>query len=303
MSEPTFNARTGEEYALFTRLLQFDPTKSFEGRVEHLLNICRSYLHLSITYIPDIDVRRCFSNEDENRYHALRADPSSSELEQGDKVYVLLRNNGDRNLGALCLPKASRALNNSETRSQLLGQLSAAAGRILSDGKYIDELRQEAETDGLTRLLTRKKFDVVLAQELALAQHYHAPLALLLADIDHFKQVNDTHGHLAGDHVLQQVSRALKSSVRPQDYAARYGGEELALILPDTPLEGAIVVGERVQTSIAALSILSTPVTLSIGIGVFPQHAQDLKSIITAADKALYTAKKKGRNCVVVYAP
>lgn len=166
-------------------------------------------------------------------------------------------------------------------------------------------LEASAMTDGLTQLANRRHLDRRLAEEVARANRYGAPLSVLLLDVDHFKKVNDGHGHSAGDAVLREIARELRSSVRIMDLAARYGGEELLVLAPSTPSHAAHVFAERLRAQIEHLAIdapgaeRALRVTVSIGVAqLAPGH--DGASVLAAADEALYEAKRSGRNRVVV---
>ena len=127
-----------------------------------------------------------------------------------------------------------------------------------------------------------------------------APLSLLLLDLDHFKQINDTRGHAVGDQVLANVGAMLRSVLRAQDFAGRNGGEEFAVLLPDTDIGVALEVAERVRATIAEVTLPGTdvPVTASIGVAGFPSHASTPERLERLADAALYVAKRQGRNRV-----
>ena len=127
-----------------------------------------------------------------------------------------------------------------------------------------------------------------------------APLGLLLLDLDHFKQVNDQRGHAVGDQVLANVGATLRSVLRDRDFAGRNGGEEFAVLLPDTDIAVALEVAERVRAAIAEITLPGTdvPVTASIGVAGFPDHASTLERLERLADAALYLAKRQGRNRV-----
>jgi diguanylate cyclase (GGDEF)-like protein len=157
----------------------------------------------------------------------------------------------------------------------------------------------------LTGIANRRHWDWRLAEEIARAQRYRYPVAVLMVDIDHFKRVNDTHGHQVGDEVLRQVAERLRSTLRRTDFLARYGGEEFGIIAPQTALEAAKVLAERLRRAIAREPIqvnneLSIPLTISVGVAVFPEHGQNESDLVAAADAALYRAKQDGRNCVRV---
>ncbi|MGB3309247.1 MAG: diguanylate cyclase [Nodosilinea sp.] len=167
-----------------------------------------------------------------------------------------------------------------------------------------DELQRLAHLDGLTQIANRREFDRYLAQELQRLQREQGSLALVLADVDHFKGYNDTYGHLAGDDCLRSLARLLNQvTKRPADLAARYGGEEFALILPNTTSDGAIALVSKAKTYLTRLAIpnkastLYEQVTVSFGIAVItPTPSLSTETLIQRADEALYAAKKSGRN-------
>jgi diguanylate cyclase (GGDEF)-like protein/PAS domain S-box-containing protein len=165
------------------------------------------------------------------------------------------------------------------------------------------KLAQLAYIDGLTQLANRRRFDEFLEQEWSRMMREKLPLTLILADIDHFKNFNDTFGHIAGDHCLQSVAQALRQTIRRAgDLVARYGGEEFAFILPNTSQEGAVSVVNAIQSCLGSLSIgqENRHITLSFGISTtIPDQHHSAISLIALADKALYQAKCGGRNCFV----
>jgi two-component system, cell cycle response regulator len=177
-------------------------------------------------------------------------------------------------------------------------------------GKRILELQQSlrfaATHDSLTRLLNRAEILAGLKRELARSQREGQAVAIILADVDHFKQVNDTLGHAAGDEVLEVVSRRLKSHLRPYDLVGRYGGEEFLIVLPACNLAPATQRAEQLRLSVSGNSILtmfgSVPVTLSMGVTA-SNSGYDLtvQQLLQQADEAMYYAKETGRNCVQVF--
>jgi len=166
-----------------------------------------------------------------------------------------------------------------------------------------DVLRKTLEMDALTKLFSRSYSIKALKRALAEARRDNRPLSVVMADLDHFKSVNDRHGHLVGDRVLQAVAARMSSGARDGDTFGRYGGEEFVLILENTPLAGAGVVAERIRGRICADPVhvrdVNIPITLSQGIA--QARADDTpESLISRADQALYAAKAGGRNCVKV---
>jgi len=187
-----------------------------------------------------------------------------------------------------------------------------------SERKFAEEALQKANVelkrlsviDGLTQISNRRKFDEFLANEWKRAVRSEQDLSLILCDIDFFKLYNDNYGHQAGDQCLYQVAQAINGILRrPADLAARYGGEEFVLILPDTDIEGACHVSERILNKIQQLEILhehstvEKHITLSLGVAsIVPTHESLPESLLEKADKALYEAKRKGRNQTFVFA-
>ena len=172
--------------------------------------------------------------------------------------------------------------------------------------KAVHELREQAVTDPLTGLYNRRHLHDVLGREIMRAKRRNAQLAALMVDLDHFKRVNDTLGHEAGDMVLKEVSALLTRCFRGSDTACRYGGEEFALLLPDAGLEGARSKAEELRAAIKALALSFHgspigPLSASIGVALFPQHADEAGPLLAKADEALYGAKAAGRDRVEIY--
>jgi diguanylate cyclase (GGDEF)-like protein len=169
------------------------------------------------------------------------------------------------------------------------------------------ELKEKATKDGLTGLCNRATFDQFLVQQLQSAVGAGQPFSLLVMDLDKFKSINDKHGHPAGDAVLKAVAKLLASAARPQDLAARYGGEELVLVLPNTQRSTAAAIAETVRRAIAARPVKSgsvaIPVTASIGVATFDSECplNTATHLMKAADLAVYNAKHAGRNCVKIF--
>lgn len=168
-----------------------------------------------------------------------------------------------------------------------------------------EQLRQRAETDPLTGIANRRRFHLAMEMECLRCGRSYAPISVLMIDLDFFKKINDQHGHPAGDAVLREVSGRLLDSLRKTDLLARYGGEEFAVLLPDTPMAGAMVIAERIRASIfktpARVDGVEIPLTISVGIANHSRQSQgDAEILIKEADLALYRAKAMGRNRVEV---
>jgi len=163
-------------------------------------------------------------------------------------------------------------------------------------------LAQAAVTDGLTGLKNHRAFQESLHSAAQMAERLQQPLSLVMFDIDHFKQFNDTYGHPAGDELLRQVAQVLRESARAYDVAARYGGEEFALLLPNTALEQAVQVAERLRQQIRAIENPHAPVSASFGVATY-RRGTPPATLVYEADAALYRAKRGGRDRVCVYQP
>ncbi|MCE1225822.1 MAG: diguanylate cyclase [Geobacteraceae bacterium] len=180
---------------------------------------------------------------------------------------------------------------------------------LQDDLKRSNELLLElSNTDHLTGLFNRRFLMEALDKEVQRARRKDGQVALLLLDIDHFKRVNDTHGHLQGDVVLQKVALHIQKELRSYDIAARYGGEEFVAVLPDTSLKEAFNVADRIRLSVQGMrfagSLANERVTVSLGVALFPSPCfDDIDGLLRAADEALYQAKERGRNRVIISDP
>jgi two-component system cell cycle response regulator len=187
------------------------------------------------------------------------------------------------------------------TKPAQIGELMArirAGLRIVALQKQLLELSQ---TDPLTSLRNRRAFDERLSDAFEHSRRYERPLSLAIVDVDHFKAINDTHGHDAGDKVLRAVARIIGGGSRQSDFVARVGGEEFAVLLPETALFEALQFGEKLRSAIAAEPIGGHEVRVSIGIASFPHSLLPGQAeLFRAADQALYRAKMNGRNRVEI---
>ena len=180
--------------------------------------------------------------------------------------------------------------------------------RLAKDrAQMLIKLKQLAITDGLTKLYNSRYFYNQLEMEIDRMNRYNHPLALLLLDIDNFKMYNDTYGHLDGDKVLIRLGETIRNCLRTMDTAYRYGGEEFTVLLPETSVEEAITVAQRIQSRLAAEEFVTSggiknTITLSVGITEYSPK-EDLTSFISRADKAMYLSKDRGKNTISVLQP
>lgn len=181
------------------------------------------------------------------------------------------------------------------------------------NARRLTALEQESITDPLTGIYNRRYLDRRLADEIARSNRYGMPLSVLLIDIDHFKRVNDIYGHQVGDLVLEGMAQLIVTTLRTTDIVARYGGEEIMVIAPSTPVKTAANLAERLRKVVEDasfevpaeldLEISALGVTVSIGVACFGREVRDMNDLVQSADKALYRAKSEGRNRVVVSGP
>jgi diguanylate cyclase (GGDEF)-like protein len=187
-----------------------------------------------------------------------------------------------------------------------------AVGQILSrtieNVKSNALLRRMATIDGLTNLYNRRFFMEQLTREFKRALRYRSNLAVIMLDIDHFKQFNDTHGHLKGDYILRTLGTILKSCVREVDVIGRYGGEEFAVILPEANIEQGLIVAEKIRQAVETFPFKIsrrksglTPVTVSLGVSTLTQDIANITDLVNRADTALYRAKNEGRNRCFIF--
>lgn len=187
-----------------------------------------------------------------------------------------------------------------------LSTLALHAGVAIDNARFVEKMEEQAITDSLTGLLNHMEFQNRLIEEIDRSRRYGKMFSLLMLDLDHFKDVNDTYGHPIGDKVLKETAKILKTLLRSVDLAFRYGGEEFAILLPETDSQGARIIADRIRQEIGRRPIFtrleeSTHVTISIGVSEFPQDADQREDLISAADQALYASKRNGRDRVSLY--
>lgn len=191
-----------------------------------------------------------------------------------------------------------------QQNKKLEDQLDHSAQIMEELQRNLETVRREALTDGLTGLANRKAFDAELQRMAEEAQSTGQPFTLLMLDIDHFKSFNDNYGHLVGDQVLRLVAKTMTDGVKGRDIAARFGGEEFAIILPETQMNAGVVVGNALRKAVATKDVINRStgeklarITMSVGVAEFAA-GEDVHELIERADAALYTAKHNGRNQV-----
>jgi diguanylate cyclase (GGDEF)-like protein len=221
-------------------------------------------------------------------------------------VLPLLRHR--RPMGALCLGSSDPQRFTPERSTDFMQRFAQIAALCLENAIAYERLREVGLTDALTGAKNRRLFEQRLREEVSRVARTGEPLACLMLDIDHFKRVNDRHGHPAGDSVLQQVARRISLQLRTSDVLARYGGEEFAALLPRTDMVRALEVGERIRRAVGRdpcelVAGHRLPVTVSVGVAVLGPAGMGGpltgEALVQRADQALYAAKQQGRNRVV----
>jgi two-component system cell cycle response regulator len=201
------------------------------------------------------------------------------------------------------LPPDATALNN--ISEKLISSVARHLALVLSNARLAQRLHEMSTHDGLTRLLNHRAIHERLTEEIERARRYGHPLSIVLSDLDHFKSVNDSHGHLAGDAVLRRAATAMRWALRSADALGRYGGEEFLAILPETDLPAALVIADRLRSALADRAVGlpaggTVRVTASFGVAALAELESNASAdaIVSFADRRLYEAKAAGRNCV-----
>jgi diguanylate cyclase (GGDEF)-like protein len=220
----------------------------------------------------------------------------SHPMRRGDDVHA-------RVSGVVSVARRDRPFSVAER--ELFHYLAEQAAVSIENVGLHETVERQAVTDELTGLFNRRRFQEAMATEVERSKRFGQPVGLVLLDLDDFKAVNDTYGHQQGDLVLREVARVLRETSREIDEPARYGGEELAVVLPGTDLEGAYNLAERVRAGIEELALPlldgegTLAVTASFGVATLPGSADDMRELVAAADEALYRAKRAGKNRTV----
>lgn len=230
------------------------------------------------------------------------------EVRRKGASHVLIKDLGSTN-GTFLDGESIHEATLSEGEKVLLGRQTVLKFVLLDELEeaYQKQLFESSTKDALTGIFNRKYLKQKIVTDISLANRYSIPLSLLMLDIDHFKQFNDSYGHATGDRVLTQVARVIAESLRTNDLVARYGGEEFVVLAPGVDLEGGKVLGERIREVIESLSLTSADdsvsdlrITISIGsASVAGSVDVDEEKLMSEADKNLYKAKERGRNTVI----
>jgi diguanylate cyclase (GGDEF)-like protein len=190
-----------------------------------------------------------------------------------------------------------------EEDAQVAELFASQVAIALDNSRRVELMERQAVTDELTGLYNRRAFALMGEKEVGRARRYQRPLALILFDIDHFKTVNDSHGHLIGDHVLRVLTERVTKTTRVTDIVCRYGGEEFIVLMPEAGREEALAMAERLREEISRMTVVTAggtlSLTISLGVASLGSNSdEDLDSLIARADRAMYQAKAAGRNTV-----
>lgn len=232
----------------------------------------------------------------------LSCDCLQYKMDEGGYVSIPLTASGTA-MGMVLMIKKEKGFWDSDKRSLFSAYVGLMATAI-HGVRLMETTKHSAVIDSLTGLYNRRFFDEMLGKQMALANRREEPLSLLIADLDNFKDFNDTYGHIAGDRVLQQVASIMKDSIRSSDILARYGGEEFAIIMPTTDMTNATEKAEEIRQHVESNNFdnivagKTFKITISIGVASSPEHGTEYDTLAGAADKALYKAKNGGRNRV-----
>ena len=186
-----------------------------------------------------------------------------------------------------------------QSMARIAQALANSMSLALANIALQEKLRTQSLRDPLTGLYNRRYMEDALERYLSIAERNGSATSVIMIDLDHFKHLNDTHGHAKGDAVLRDVAAQLTAAVRPADIVSRYGGEELLMIMPGCDLDDAMLKAEVSRSRVEGLSELhGTPVTASFGVATVPTTSSAMSDVVPMADAALYAAKQAGRNCV-----
>ncbi len=238
------------------------------------------------------------------RLHRPRPTGSLQGIPANPALYMPLRQR-EQMLGVLAVERRLHNWPFAESDVAPLSILADYAAVAVANARLFATVQLASITDGLTGLFNRRHVMLLAEREFHRTRRFDRPLSAIMLDIDHFKRVNDTHGHAAGDQVIAEIARRITAGVRNIDVAGRYGGEEFVLLLPETALAGSGLLGERLRRAIAATPVATVagplPITASLGVTTTEPEVPDAATLISRADEALYNAKQAGRNRIAAY--
>ena len=295
----------------------YEITRSLSGSIDleslaySLSHILDKTFHIKTCWLARLTLTASFEKKYQALYRIQKMNEQETQMTQPNLQWIEENLSGKLQIPFLVQNQPGGLLVIEGTQvedHQYLENLSIIAGQLgLSLGKVelYQRIQELAIHDGLTEVYVRRHFLERFQEEFKRSLTHHLPLAFLMCDLDHFKEKNDTYGHLAGDELLKTVAQILKSNVREIDLVGRYGGEEFSIALPETARVGAWQVGERirlaVQDSVFQIYDERIQTTLSMGIAILNDTIGSIQELIEKADAALYLAKNKGRNRVEVY--
>lgn len=232
-------------------------------------------------------------------------DTQSYNKDLGDYIETISKDYSDTNVKDIIKELVGATMSLKERGEKMNQRLEESKLEIDKLRQNLQQVTAEAQRDSLTGLFNRRTFERVLEEYMSAAAEQKMELCLIMLDVDHFKKFNDTYGHLLGDEVLKIVSRTLTDSLKGRDVVARFGGEEFIVVLPATPIEGALRVADAIRQSIANKELKRKDtgqnfgqITVSLGVSAYRGGADDIPSLIRRADEALYESKRLGRNRV-----
>jgi diguanylate cyclase (GGDEF)-like protein len=224
-------------------------------------------------------------------------EPKRLFLESASRMSIPLISFG-QTLGVLTLHSSQPNAFRQNALLQSLESVADICATSIQNAHYVERVKQLAYLDGLTGIFNRRFFELRIIEEIERARRYGTGMAVIMADIDQFKKLNDEFGHLLGDEVLRQVSSLFHQQLRKIDVVCRYGGEEFAILLTQTNTQQAVIIAEKLRRLVEGYQFPGVPrtVTISAGVAAFPDHGKSRDDLIRAADNGLYAAKQAGRN-------